>query len=497
MVGRSLVRRADQHASALASLPPWLRPFLVVLDAGERHGAEAGVCASGDLERQEAETWIVGCLRSWKGMGRGALGCAGRGCAVGVGAMIKIVGRPKGELGLGVEECRAHLATVMRRTELGFLALPERAGLREACRAQALRLREKSKRLFFFGIGGSSLGPQFLADVFAQSGQVVIIDNPDPHFVRKSLGPSSTWADAAFVFVSKSGTTLETLSTLQFVSDELTAKDPRWLERALVVTESKPSPLMNWATVNKVQQIDVPLDVGGRFSVLSPVGMFLTEYLGQSSEEFHDGARWALAKESLVAELAAQSLASWKREEWITQIWTYSSSLRNLAAWTVQLWAESLGKAKDRKGQTPPRVSSPVAALGANDQHSILQQVMEGTHDKWVVIHRLASFGTDVKLSPTSLFPELSEIGGKTLGEILNIEARATAEALRHQGVSVLEIELQDLSPRTIGAILMTWMLVVATLGEALDINAFDQPGVELGKRLAKGILKDGVLPQL
>jgi glucose-6-phosphate isomerase len=411
--------------------------------------------------------------------------------------MIKILARPTEISAAALEQSLGFYAKVLARHELGFIQLPDRPALREACQAQAKRLQAMSKRLFFFGIGGSSLGPQFLSDVFSKTGQVTIIDNPDPHFVKRSLGDSSTWSDAAFVFVSKSGTTLETLSALQYVNDELSAKDPKWLGRALVVTESKPSPLMNWAKANHVQQIEVPRDVGGRFSVLSPVGMFLAEYLGQNSKEFHAGATWAKSQDKLIAELTAQSLASWKRDEWITQFWTYSSSLKNLAAWTVQLWAESLGKAQDRQGKTPARVSSPVAALGANDQHSILQQVMEGTHDNWVVLHRVAQFGTDIKLSPTSLFPELSEIGGKSLGDILNIEARATAEALRRQGVSVLELELQDLSAKTMGAVLQTWMLVVASLGEAIDINAFDQPGVELGKRLAKGILKNGVLPEL
>ncbi|MBX3018675.1 MAG: glucose-6-phosphate isomerase [Bdellovibrionaceae bacterium] len=411
--------------------------------------------------------------------------------------MIKILSRPSEVSAPALEQATQHLRTVLKRADLGFTQLPARAALRESCRAEAQRLQKMSKRLFFFGIGGSSLGPQFLADVFAQPGQVTIIDNPDPHFVKKSLGDAKTWSDAAFVFVSKSGTTLETLSGLQYVHDQLATLDPRWTDRALVVTESKASPLMNWAQAKGVRQVEVPLDVGGRFSVLSPVGMFLAEYLGQDAKAFHDGAAWAATQDKLVAELTAQSLASWKREEWITQFWTYSSSIRNLAAWIVQLWAESLGKAKDRQGKTPARASSPVAALGANDQHSILQQVMEGPRDKWVVLHRVADFGGDIQLAASPVIPELAEIGGKKLGEILNVEARATAEALRRQGVSVLELELQDLKPQTIGAVLQTWMLVVASLGEALDINAFDQPGVELGKRLAKGILKNGVLPEL
>lgn len=411
--------------------------------------------------------------------------------------MIKILARPQTLSAAELQTAQDYLKKVVANPALGFVQLPERPHLRTQCEEAARRLQGRSKRLFFFGIGGSSLGPQLLVDLFAATGQVVVGDNPDPHYLRRALGSSSTWHDVGFVFVSKSGNTLETLSGLQYVSDELTSKDPKWTERVLVITETKPSPLMNWAKAHSVAQIEVPLDVGGRFSILSPVGMLLAEYVGQKAADFHAGAAWALTQPQLIAELTQQSLASWKREEWITQFWTYSSSLKNLAPWIVQLWAESLAKAKGRQGQRPNRCSTPVAAVGANDQHSILQQVMEGQRDKMVVLHRVAHFGADIQLAATPLFPELSEIGGKTLSQILNIEAQATAEALRRQGVSVLEIELQDLSAKTLGAVLMTWMLVVASLGEALDINAFDQPGVELGKRLAKGILKNGVLPEI
>lgn len=411
--------------------------------------------------------------------------------------MLKIKSVPAQVSEVEKNQLRQAYHAVLAQKQLGFLQLPERAQLRDQCVARAKELRAKGSRLFFFGIGGSSLGPQIIADVFSRPGEVVICDNLDPHFITRALGDASAWKDAVFVFVSKSGTTLETLGCLQFVHEKIQPVDPKWTERALVITENKPSPLAQWAQHNKVQQIEVPLDVGGRFSILSPVGMVMAEWLGQKAADFHAGAAEALKNEDRIIELAGQFMRSFERGEWVTQLWTYSSSLRQLSAWVVQLWAESLAKAKDRKGQKPKRVSTPQAAIGAIDQHSILQQVMEGYRDKLVVIQRLKAFPREHQFAAKSLFEGLPELGGQSMGGVLNVEATATAEALKHQGVSVLEIELEDMSAKSIGEILMTWMLVVALMGEVLDINAFDQPGVELGKRLAKGILKNGVLPEL
>jgi glucose-6-phosphate isomerase len=157
--------------------------------------------------------------------------------------------------------------------------------------------------------------------------------------------------------------------------------------------------------------------------------------------------------------------------------------------WIQQLWAESLAKKIDNKGKTALRTSTPMPCLGAMDQHSLLQQFMEGANDKYFVFLKfshLLNFGPRLQKS-TTVGMEIMQ--NRTMGELLFAEAKATRQALEMQGRHTIELELQDTSIRSIGYLFMFFQLVVAGLGQMMDINAFDQPGVELGKRLAKEIL--------
>lgn len=167
-------------------------------------------------------------------------------------------------------------------------------------------------------------------------------------------------------------------------------------------------------------------------------------------------------------------------------MWSYNSRMKNFGLWFQQLWAESLGKAVKWDGSPAPRVSSPLCAVGASDQHSILQQVMERAKDKFVVFQRFADTegGTKKILQPQ--FPETKSLQGRTMGALLGVEAQSTQETLNHNGVSTLTLSYKALDEESLGYQFMLWELVVAGLGEVLGINAFDQPGVELGKVLAK-----------
>ncbi|PWU12527.1 MAG: glucose-6-phosphate isomerase [Bdellovibrio sp.] len=390
------------------------------------------------------------------------------------------------QLQSATEACRSVLAN----KQLGFWQLPQRPQLIADSIRAAQRLRENGDRLLLFGIGGSSLGPRFLADLYSHSPQQIgICDNADPLYLERIWGRAEDWKRGSFVFISKSGNTIETLASLQRFHEYVRAVDASWWKRALVISEPKDNPLTQWAKEKQVPVLEFPVDVGGRFSVLTPVGLMVASFMGKKAEEFMQGAAWSLQHEKLAAELVAQSLASFERKEWITMFWTYSSLFQHFGDWMVQLWAESLAKKETVNGEPAPRVSTPVAAIGATDQHSIIQQVMEGARDKWVVIHRVAELASCGPLGKDLLIPSLKPLQNQTLGRLLQAEAQATAQALAHQGVSVLELTVQDTSPSSVGALLMLWQWVVAGLGASLRINAFDQPGVELGKRLALKIL--------
>jgi len=240
------------------------------------------------------------------------------------------------------------------------------------------------------------------------------------------------------------------------------------------------------ADKNQIPRLEIPLDVGGRFSVLSPVGMFVASFLNLQVDDFRAGARKALLSEDLISEFIAQTIQSFERKESITLFWFYNSSLFSLGGWLQQLWAESLGKKVNLSGEAAPFVSTPIYAISASDQHSILQQVIEGLKDKFVVFLRFEKNEQGSVVLNNSHFAETKNLVQKTMGVLLAAEAEATEEALRKSGVSTFACSTKVMDEFTLGYVFMFFQLVVAGIGEYLQINAFDQPGVELGKRLAK-----------
>ncbi|HPI39585.1 MAG TPA: glucose-6-phosphate isomerase [Pseudobdellovibrionaceae bacterium] len=388
---------------------------------------------------------------------------------------------------LHIEQCQKNLLSFFDRKEIGFPTLPERRGLWEESQKLGVQIAEKYKNLVLVGIGGSSLGVRVIAEVFRKT-NMYFLDNVDADEFE-SLIQKVDLNSTAWVFASKSGTTIETLCALEFIKQNYQQKNISFLDKAFVVTEKKPSSLYNWAIQNQLPILEVPLDVGGRFSVLSPIGMLPAAFMGLNVENFRKGAARALNSKKEIAEMMSASLKSFEREEWITLLWFYNSSLRSFGDWFVQLWAESLGKKEDRKGKLAPRASTPISAVGAVDQHSMLQQVMEGAKDKFVIFMRIASSEKGTMLLTDSIFPETQPLKGKSMGKLLAVEAEATQEALKEQGIHSMNLSLDQLNEETLGYLFMYFQLVVAGMGESLGLNAFDQPGVELGKRLAKAKL--------
>lgn len=390
-----------------------------------------------------------------------------------------------------IQNCRTALEKFMGRTEIGFKDLPFRDSLWSESERVGKALAAKASDLVLIGIGGSSLGPQLLADLSDSPIRVHFADNVDPWQFAKIRRSVSDWSRCHFLIISKSGTTLETLVTADLFDQELKSRGLSLARQSVVITEPKANSLREWAEKNEVETLEIPLDVGGRFSILSPVGLALSAALGFSIAEMREGAKKALADQDKIAQVSAESLAGFRRGEWITFLWNYSSGLRYFGLWFQQLWAESLAKAKDRQGRPGPRVSTPVPAIGTCDQHSLLQQVMEGERDKWVVQIRVRDCENAGPVVEKSQFSALAWLKSAPLGKVLAAEAEATSRALESSGVSIRRMELEDLGPKSIGYLLMFWQLVVGCLGERLEIDAFDQPGVELGKRLAKEILQN------
>lgn len=385
------------------------------------------------------------------------------------------------------------LLALKARTDLGFMRLPERSDLWDASEQRGRDLRKNSHTLAVLGMGGSSLGGRALMQAlqkWSTTHHVEFLDNVDADRFWKWLKSRSNLTDTHWVIISKSGNTIETLTMAEFVDQHLRSGGFKKLSAsATVISEADDNPLMRWARKEGVPALEIPKDVGGRFSVLSPVGLLPAAFYGLDLDALCEGAAWALGQDELLTRLTAQTLMSFDRSEWITLFWAYSDGLRDFGLWTQQLWAESLGKALNRMGDQAPRASTPLSAVGSSDQHSILQQVMEGARDKFLWFLRVNQSENDSVVLEKNLFDCQHLMHGKTMGRLFGAMAEATRAALEKQGVQSLTLTTDRLDERSMGALFMILELVVGSLGEALDINAFDQPGVELGKKLARGIL--------
>jgi glucose-6-phosphate isomerase len=378
-----------------------------------------------------------------------------------------------------------------RRPEIGFLQLSENQELWQAIEARAQNARP-SQRVLVVGIGGSSLGAQAIKQClgYGAKSQVFFLESPDPHSWAQ-LGDlqSPEWRDKHILIISKSGNTLETLSWVE----KLAACDPQWLKNSQVTVIASPGEgiLQTWAKREGLPCLWIPTNVGGRFSVLTAVGMLPARLMGLNSEGFREGARWALKNSELAVNISQDILYSWSDQRWITQAWTFCEGLRLFGEWWQQLWGESLGKKLDRKGKPAARASTPMPCLGPRDQHSLVQQLIEGTQDKYVFITRVKAVESDgKKFTPSSFSAMPFHNKSISLGEVLGIEAQAFTRSLEECAIPHSVLQVEQLNEQSLGALFMLWQMVIGILGESMDIDAFNQPGVEIGKKYAAQILR-------
>ena len=373
-------------------------------------------------------------------------------------------------------------------------------------RDTARRLAENATDVVLLGTGGSSLGGQTLAQLAGHAVPGVgalraaprlhFMDNLDPETYGALLGklPHTT---TRFVAISKSGGTAETL--MQTIA-ALTAVKAEGLETRipdifLGLTEpaksGKTNGLRELLAAHHVPILDHHTGIGGRFSVLSNVGLLPAAMLDLDIAAVREGAGLALAP-VLAKKPAAQvpaalgaalavALAESKGKS-ISVLMAYADRLERFTHWYVQLWAESLGK--NGKGTTP------VAALGPVDQHSQVQLFIGGPRDKLFTVVTVAGTGRgprmDAELAKLAGEPAF---GGKTIGDLVAAEGRATAETLVKNGCPVRTIHLPQLNEETLGELLMHFMLETIIAAHLLGVDAFDQPAVEEGKVLAKKYL--------
>jgi glucose-6-phosphate isomerase len=391
---------------------------------------------------------------------------------------------------------------------LGFVDLPVNTHCIEQTARFAELARGRFRDVVVLGIGGSALGPIALRTALRTPGwnlltegergglpALHVLDNVDPSTIGTLLGRLDL-RRTLFVVTSKSGGTAETMAQYLIVRDRLDRTLGRAATDHLVfVTDPEKGALRAIARAEVVPALDVPPNVGGRFSVLSPVGLLPAALIGIDTAVILAGAG-DMARRCATAELGDNPAGVYAMLQWMSHetagkgthvFMPYSDPLRDFAAWFVQLWAESLGKVRPDGTSVGP---TPIAALGATDQHSQVQLFMEGPADKTVTFLTVDDRGDDLVIPRGGQnVPELAYLGGHTLGELITIEQRATAGALARRGRSNMTIQLGRVDAWHVGALVMLLELATAYAGQLYGVNAFDQPGVELGKQFAYAML--------
>lgn len=352
--------------------------------------------------------------------------------------------------------------------------------------AKAILASDTVKDCLFIGIGGSSLGPLFLIDALKHRATTPVrfhfFENPDPidwTYRISKLDPKQTLV----CVVTKSGTTYETLSIFMLAWDWLNGSLGKTgaAKRCVAITDPEKGELLEFARNQGISTLSIAPSVGGRFSIFTPVGLFACALAGLDASALLAGAKKVrdycekATPEKNNFLIWAEALFSRYSSHRTHVMMPYSTPLRLLADWWVQLWAESLGK--DGKGFTA------VPALGAIDQHSMLQLLRDGPNDKVVWFLNISDLGPKVTIPSVGFKVKTFDLlEGQELGDLLTAEFRAIQRVMSNQGRPHLQLQLDALHEESLGAVFFAFSVLTSYMGAVLGVNPFDQPGVEEGK---------------
>jgi len=354
------------------------------------------------------------------------------------------------------------------------------------------------------GIGGSALGPLAVQQAInhpyynelpreRRDGfpKLYVVDNVDPErlvYLFDVLDMSKT----LFNVISKSGSTSETMSQFMIIKDVLEKKlGKKAKDHIVCTTDKEKGNLITIAKEEGYKTFIIPSGVGGRFSELSPVGLLPAAFCGIDIRGLLDGAAemenicqkgtdYANNPAYMYSILHYIGMQQGKN---ISVMMPYADSLKYISDWYAQLWAESLGKKYDLSGKIVNVGQTPVKALGATDQHSQVQLYTEGPFDKIIVLMGVEEYRETIEIPKLyEDMPSLGFLGGVTHNQLIQTEQVATEYALTVAGKMNMTITLPKVTPQTLGFLLHFFEIATAFAGELMEINAFDQPGVEEGK---------------
>ncbi len=394
-----------------------------------------------------------------------------------------------------------------RGTEMtGWFDLPYEKDQIKRILASARRKRGKYEDVVVLGIGGSALGTIALQSALLHpyhnlldrqqrkgAPRLHILDNIDPVYMARFFEDVVDPHKTLFIVISKSGSTAETMSQFMLAYEliESCLGEKNLKKHLVAITDQEKGHLRPLADSLELESYVIPDGVGGRFSVLSPVGMLPAALCNMDVRGLLAGAAQmdercktaSLFKNPAALYAAVQYLADTKLKAPLSVMMPYASGLKDVADWYSQLWAESLGKAKNRKGKTVNVGPTPLKALGATDQHSQVQLYREGPYDKITTFIGVEKFET--KLPIPRVFEEvggMGYLGGQSFNKLIDAERVATQIALTDADRMNLTVMLPKLDAKSLGQLFFLFEVATAYAGELYDIDAFDQPGVEAGK---------------
>lgn len=411
------------------------------------------------------------------------------------------------ELAPRAAEVHASLAARRRGKELRFPDLPfERSESRRIVEL-ARDVRAEFDTLVVLGIGGSALGARALYGALRppfhgcrpgseeRGARLIVADNVDPRTfaaILDEVDPHRT----AFNVISKSGETVETMSEFLIVRERLLkvlgAVD--YTRRVIVTTDTASGPLRQIVNDEGFRSLAIPPSIVGAYSMLTAVGLFPAAVAGIDVAELLAGAAAmdercrseSLFENPAYLHGAVQYLAASRHGKGVRVIMPYADALGGLADWFVQLWAEGLSGGREVDGARVATGQTPLRARGASDQHSLLQLLLEGPNDKMVTLVRVEDHGLRMEI-PTGYadLEAVGYLGGRALGEILNLEERATEISLAKRGRMTTTLHVPAVNPFTVGQLVSLLQTETVFTAALLGVDPFRQPSIEAGRRLS------------
>ena len=370
------------------------------------------------------------------------------------------------------------------------------------------KLQLRPEYLVVVGTGGSNLGiiavqQAVLGRLYNQlnpATKILYADTTDSDYITNIIqlvDPTLNRRGSILVDgISKSGTTTETIANFEILLNILRRRKKDY-EKYVVVTSDRESKLWNLALEKGFDVLEIPKMVGGRYSVLSPVGLFPLGLLGLDIEQLLEGARFIRdmciqsdIEKNPAAICAAIQFLHYQQGKNVFDLFLFSNDLESVGKWHRQLMAESLGKEFSKKGKRVNIGFTPTVSIGSTDLHSMAQLYLGGPYDKFTSFVCVGENKSDIDVPRLEGYSELvSEIQGKSLKTIMDAILEGTKRAFRKDKRPFVEVTLPDKSEGSVGQFLQFKMIETIYLGSLLDVNPFDQPDVESYKRETRGIL--------